>query len=129
MQRLSLLGAVMVAVLGCAAVGSLTPSSTTHAIIDDVSGRPPIIAGYCITQVDGHGVERARSHVITYVPVAIVPPGKHTLTLELKDGETPTTTTVSASFVAGKRYRIRRQDDAIVVLEDEDDRHSSGIMY
>jgi hypothetical protein len=119
----------MVAVLGCAAVGSLTPSSTTHAIIDDVTGNPATVAGYRIAQVDGHDVERARSHVITYVPVAIVTPGKHTLTLEPKDGETPETATVSASFEAGKRYRIRRQSDAIVVVEDEDDRHGSAIMY
>jgi hypothetical protein len=129
MQRLSVLGAVTVAVLGCASLGSLTPSSTSDAVIDDVTGKPPFVAGSCITAVDGHAVDRARGHVVTYVPVAIVTPGKHTLTVKLSDGETPETTTVSASFEAGKRYRIKRNNDSVIVVEDDAGRSRSGVMY
>ena len=58
MQRLLVLGVVALAVLGCASLTSLNPISTTHATIDDVSGKPPFIAGNCITAVDGQAVER-----------------------------------------------------------------------
>ncbi len=129
MQRFSVLGAMAVAVLGCASLNSLKPISTTDAVIDDVTGRAPFIGGSCITAVDGQPVDRARGRVVTYVPVAIVRPGTHTLTVKLPEGETPETMTVSASFEAGKRYRIRRETDRVAVIEDEGGRSKSGVMY
>ena len=62
MKRLAVLGAAMLAFSGCAALSSLTPSSSTHAIIDDVTGNSPIVAGSCITAVDGQAVVRAEPH-------------------------------------------------------------------
>jgi hypothetical protein len=131
MQRLAVVSAFAVAILGCASLGSLTPSSTTHAMIDDVTGGPPLVAGHCIAQVDGQPVVRAEGRMITYIPVVVVTPGEHTLTLELNNGEdTPEKITLTGTFEAGKRYRIKHNvDGALKIIEDEDDRHKSGVMY
>jgi hypothetical protein len=83
-------------------------------MVYDVSGPK---TGYRVVAVDGKAVERAQSPIDTVIPNAVIEPGAHTLSLEHHTG---TTATVSASFEAGKRYRLELKNDEVTVAEDSD---------
>lgn len=103
---------IAIALCGCA---SITPrAEDSHAIVNDVTGRDFECQ---VVAVDGKPVERLGSFfsLRTVIPNAIVEPGVHTLTLEPRSGKN---LTVSASFEAGKRYRIKLENDEVKVVED-----------
>lgn len=108
---------LVVALLGGCASGTLF-SKRSHATINDVSVPGPIDSGYKVVAVDGKPVERLESSVHTVIPFATVESGEHTLSLEPSVGNGLTPTVVTASFEAGKRYRIHREAGAVSVVED-----------
>ena len=91
-----------------------------HATVNDVAVRAPLDSGYQVVAVDGKPVKRARSSIHTVVPFALIEPGSHTLSVEPRSGGTLKATTVSASFEAGKRYRLKLENDEVTVVEDAD---------
>ena len=103
---------------GCVATASRVHGP--HATIDDVAVPATLDSGYKVVAVDGKPVERARSSIDTVVPVAIIQPGTHTLSIEPHFGATLEATTVSAAFEAGKRYRLKFEDEGVTVVEDAD---------
>ncbi len=102
---------------GCSTSRSLAP----HAIVNDVSSvKPAIDSGYRVVAVDGEPVERVRSSTVTMIPDAIIPAGKHTLTLESKDDSSAAQKTATGDFAVGKHYRLTKQGESIVVVEQTD---------
>ena len=121
MRPVLAVGAVTLAACACASCESSTPAAP-HAVINDVAVKHTVDSGYHLVAVDGKPVERVQSDgLITYVPLAIVEPGTHTLSLEPRDGSTPEVTTVTTTLEAGKRYRFKRENNSVTVVEDVDD--------
>jgi hypothetical protein len=105
---------IAIALCGCV---SITPrTADSHAIVNDVTGTD---VEYQVVAVDGKPVERLGSFfsIRTVVPYVVVEPGTHSLSLMPRSGETMT---VSASFAAGKRYRLNQENDVVTVVEDTD---------
>lgn len=98
------------ALSGC--VSSADHFRAQHAIIDDVNAHPPCLSAYCVVAVDGKPAQRAKSSVVTVIPMVVVEPGEHTLTI----GEA----TVTATFEAGKSYLIKSEDGELSVVEKVD---------
>ncbi len=96
----------------CGCVSSTGNFSGRQAIVDDVTGKAPYVTGYCVVAVDGEPVQRAKSSTVTIIPMVIVEPGHHTLTI----GER----TVTATFEAGKSYRIKSENGELSVVEKVD---------
>jgi hypothetical protein len=116
--RYSSAGAIVIAVCGCASTGSLV--SAPHATLNDVAVKMEHEAGYKLVAVDGKPVERRQSRVSSVVPFALIEPGTHKLSLELKKTviSNPELTTITASFEAGKQYRFKVDQDVVTVVED-----------
>ena len=93
----------------CGCVSSTGNVGGRQAIVDDVTGKAPYVSGYCVDAVDGKLVQRAKSSMVTVVPVVVVDPGQHTLTI----GER----TVTGTFEAGKSYRIKSENGELSVVE------------
>jgi len=89
-----------------------------YCLINDVNVAVSSDSGYRLVAVDGKPVKRQSSHWDTVIPYAILEPGVHTLTLERRIGSDATTTKVSASLEAGKRYRFKGEAETVVVVED-----------
>jgi len=99
-----------------------------HAIINDMTVRPEFETGYRVVAVDGKAVERAHgkvpSSISSFAPLAWVPPGKHSLTLQMdsdlkaKNAELPQEVTISAKLEADKKYRIAMKDGTATLVPD-----------
>jgi hypothetical protein len=76
-----------------------------HAVINDIATVGQTGPGYMVTKVDGKPVKRASNSDKTAVPVALVEPGQHELTLKLKGGGGPEVN-ISADIHAHCEYRI-----------------------
>ena len=96
-------------------VGGLSCGSPTARIEDFVlGGRAELLA------VDGQPVGRARSRYVTVVPVALVRPGRHAFLVRMRTGEggvATDTLVVSATVVAGRRYRFEDRDGTLQLIE------------
>ena len=103
---------LIVAIATCGCVSTFDNVSSRHAIINDVTVRDPYLADYCVQAVDGEPVQRVSSPVATMVPLAIAEPGEHTLTIGKSH--------VTAYFESGKSYRIKKENDALSVVEKAD---------
>ena len=115
MLRITAVGIVVI--VGCGCISSAGRSTARYATVDDVTANSPFSSGYCVAAVDGKSVERARSATETVIPLALVDPGEHTLSLHTRGGETPVETNVTAVFEAGKRYRIKNDNGELSVVE------------
>ena len=115
MFRIALAGIVVSALCGC--VSSSGAYGDRHAIVDDITGKAPYLADYCIVAVDGKPVKRARSATVTVIPMALVEPGEHTLTLVVGSEDSLAKSTVTATFEAGKGYRIKSENGELSVVE------------
>lgn len=114
--RITVVGAVVTAICGC--ISSARRLDARYAIVDDVTGKAPSESGYCVVAVDGKPVQRARSGVDTVIPMALIDPGEHELSLNTRNAGSPAETIVSATFEAGKRYRIKNENGEVSVVED-----------
>ena len=103
----SLLSAVMLC--GCS-------EEKPHAVIDDAFP----FTRYQLIAVDGRPVVRGagRSTIATVRPMAIIPPGVHSLTTKCTDGIGVPTATFTANMEAGKRYRIAATGASVVEMGD-----------
>jgi hypothetical protein len=112
------IGLVVLCLCGCTA---LRPRSS-YAIVNDVTNQP-IDAGYRVLDVDGKPVKRTEGIITTVIPMAIVEPGTHTLKIE-PGKDAVQVTTVSASFEAGKLYRIvpDGNNNSVTVVEENSKR-------
>jgi carboxyl-terminal processing protease len=102
------------AALACLALAGLS-CEAPKAVIDDVlSGRARILT------VDGAPVARAHSRVVTMVPSALVPPGRHTFRVRVvSEGDAPEETLlVSATVAAGKWYRFEGAGQTLRLVEE-----------
>lgn len=113
------IGLVALCMCSCTA---LRPRST-YAIVNDITGAETIDSGYLVLAVDGKPVKRTEGIITTVIPMAIVEPGTHTLKIE-PGKDAAQVTTVSASFEAGKLYRIvpDRNNNSVTVVEDNSKR-------
>jgi hypothetical protein len=100
-------------VIACLAGCSRSRSSAGNVLLDDISVRG---SGYRVTRVDGVPAQRAESAVETVVPYVLLTPGEHTLSVEA--GSADRSTTVTAKFESGKRYRLERNAEGLSVVED-----------
>ena len=74
---------------------------------DSVTGAP-----YTITSVDGRPVERVQHGIlITRVPYALIDPGKHTLTLTLREDPEARPIDYEVEILKGLKYRLDQSDD------------------
>ena len=110
MSRVAVSGCFGLLLCGC--VSSTGSVGGRQAIVDDVTGKAPYLSGYCVDAVDGKPVRRATSSTVTVIPMALVDPGRHALTI----GER----TVTAVFEAGKSYRIKNEHGTLSVVEKVD---------
>lgn len=110
MAKISIVGMFLTAVCGCTSAGHL---EARYAVVDDVTDKAPL----GVVAVDGKPVQRLHDSWVTVVPMALVDPGEHTLRLKPHDAESPAETTVSATFEAGKRYRLNRENGEVSVVE------------
>lgn len=84
-----------------------------------MGGRAELLA------VDGGPVTRAHSKYVTMVPFALVDPGSHTFRVRLKadtSGAREETLLVSATVVAGKRYRFENRGSALELVQEREER-------
>ena len=98
----------------CLALAGLS-CEAPKAVIDDVfSHRARILT------VDGAPVTRMHSRVVTMVPSALVPPGRHTFRVRMEaEGDSPEETLlVSATVAAGKRYRFEGAGKTLRLVEE-----------
>ena len=117
MRLFGIVTAIAVLCCGC----STSRQQLPHAIVDDVSSvKPAIDSGYRVMAVDGEPVERMSSSTVTMIPNAIIPEGKHTLTLESKDDSSAPLTTATADFEAEKHYRLEKRGKSVVVVKHTD---------
>src|SRR5690348_8696324 len=78
------IGVALLAIFGCASTKS--GGAKNSSIINDVAVKAPLDSGYRVAAVDGKAPRRAEGgHLRPMVPVVIIPPGVHTLTLEPKE--------------------------------------------
>jgi len=104
--------AVLVALAGCSSV-----PQQQRGIINDVSVSESLDAGYTIVAVDDAKVTRAEpGKSANIAPVAIVPAGLHTLSLEPKVGTAGEPRKISVTIAPNKRYRIAKQADGSLTL-------------
>ncbi len=111
-----LLAFLLFTATGC--VSGTNPFPTDRAIINDVAVRSQLDSGYRVTQVDGQAADRAQSKLVTVVPFVLVKPGERRLGLQPRTGEDLSPIEVTATFDAGKRYRLKRDGDVVTVVED-----------
>ena len=114
--RITGVGVLVTALCGC--ISSAGRPAAQYARVDDVTGEAPFVSGYCVVAVDGKPVQRARSAVDTVIPIALIDPGEHTLSVKIRGAEPPAEMTVSARFEEGKRYRLKRENGEVSVVED-----------
>ncbi|MBC8871357.1 MAG: hypothetical protein H8E44_18175 [Planctomycetes bacterium] len=112
----STVAVILVTALG-GCVSSPLHSVDRHAIVDDVTSKAPYIADNCVVAVDGKPVRRARSPTVTVIPMALVEAGEHTLTLNILSKDSLAYSTVTATFEAGKGYRIKSENGELSVVE------------
>lgn len=112
-------------ILAATACGCLSGSSKRHAIVNDVTTKPPFVCDYGVVAVDGKPVTRCKDSFVTVVPMVELEPGTHTLTVRLadKDGKKAT---VTGDFAAGKGYRIRSENGTLSIVERDDDGQRPG---
>lgn len=116
MVLITAVGILVMACSGC--ISSAGRLDARYAIVDDVTREAPFVSGSCVVAVDGKPVQRARSGVVTVIPMALVDPGEHTLSLKSHDADLPAETTVSATFEACKRYRIKHENGEVSIVEE-----------
>jgi len=105
------------AVVLCLSLAGLS-CEAPKAVIDDV------LEGHArILTVDGRAVARAHSRVVTMVPSALVPPGRHTFRVRIESpGDAPDETLlVSATVAAGKWYRFEGAGQTLRLVEEPPD--------
>jgi hypothetical protein len=95
-------------------------SSAPRALIEDLTESNPTNPSYFVVAVDGKPARRMEGDMIDPTPCVVVTPGNHTLNLEQRTGESPKSATISSSFQAGKRYRIKDEDGEPVIAEAPD---------
>jgi carboxyl-terminal processing protease len=108
----------------CLALAGLS-CETPKAVIDDVlEGRARILT------VDGRAVARTHSRVVTMVPFALVPPGRHTfrVRVESQGGAPEETLLVSATVAGGKRYHFEGAGQTLRLVEEPPDSPADGAM-
>jgi hypothetical protein len=115
MFRITVVGILVTALCGC--ISARGHFGVRHAIVDDVTGKSPFVSGYCVVAVDGKPVRRAKSATVTVIPMALVESGEHTLTLNVGSGDALAESTVTATFEAGKGYRIKSENGKLSVVE------------
>jgi hypothetical protein len=116
MRDYFIIGLIAVALCGCTSPASR--ARNTYALLDDVSVPQEPNYDYKVVAVDGKPVERMHGYLATYVPYAVIEPGNHTLSLDPDVLSTAQATTLSASFEAGKTYRIKRENETVTVVEE-----------
>lgn len=117
MRKVVSLQVILVALVGCATGGNPFPAD--KALVNDVSVSAALDSGYRVSEVDGVPAQRAYSGVVTVVPYVVLTAGEHTLAVESRSGNSLPTAEVTATFEAGKRYRLERKANALLVVEDE----------
>ena len=105
--------ATIILAIACGCASSAARHFVRHALVDDVTARPPLLADYCVVAVDGKPVNRLSC---PYIPVAELEPGIHTLTLRLAEAE-GRQSTVTADFQAGKNYHVKSEDGSLSIVE------------
>jgi hypothetical protein len=111
------IGLALVAIAGCISGKSGGPNNSS--IINDVAVKEPLDSGYRVAAVDGKDPRRAEGgHLRPMVPVVIIPPGVHTLTLEPKEPGELKEVTIIAPIEGGKRYRLKHENDEVTLVND-----------
>lgn len=106
------IGLALMAISGCAKSGGPKNSS----IINDVAVKAPLDSGYRVAAVDGKAAKRAEGK--SMVPVVIVQPGVHTLSLEPKEPGELKEVSIIAPIEGGKRYRLKHENDEVTLVDD-----------
>jgi hypothetical protein len=109
MREVIYAAAMVVLLAGCA---SRSRAPAGNVLLDDISVRG---SGYRVTRVDGVPAQRAESALESVVPYVLLTPGEHTLSVA---GSADRSTTVTAKFESGKRYRLERSAEGLSVVED-----------
>jgi hypothetical protein len=101
--------------IGVVIAMAVTACGPRDATIEDTfGGRARVLA------VDGHAPQRASSKYVTVIPVVVVGPGEHAFRVVLspkESGAPAETLSVSASTLAGRRYRFREGTQGIELIE------------
>jgi len=109
---------ILIVTLGCSAGGRAFPAD--KATINDVAIRSTEDSGYRVVSVDGKPCERAASRYVNVVPLVLVEPGEHELSIEAKDaGSALPPLKVTATVEPGKRYRFAKDGESVAVVEEE----------
>lgn len=117
MTRSLTIGLALVAISGCASTRS--GGARNSSIINDVAVKAPLDSGYRVAAVDGQAARRAEGgHLRPMVPVVIIPPGVHTLSLEPKEPGELKEQTITAVIDGGKRYRLKHENDEVTLVDD-----------
>jgi hypothetical protein len=117
MIRCLTIGVALLAISGCASTKS--GGARNSSIINDVAVKAPLDSGYRVAAVDGKAAKRAEGgHFTTMVPVVIIQPGVHTLSLEPKEPGELKEVTITALIEGGKRYRLKHENDEVTLIND-----------
>ena len=109
---------ILIVTIGCSAGGGAFPEN--KATINDVAIRSTEDVGYRVVSVDGKPCERAASRYVSVVPLVLVEPGEHELSIEAKDaGSALPPLKVTATVEPGKRYRFIKDGESVVVVEEQ----------
>ena len=88
---------MLTAIFGCASTKS--GGANNSSIINDVAVQAPLDSGYRVAAVDGKAARRAEGgHLRPMVPVVIIPPGVHTISLEPKEAGELKEVTITAAI-------------------------------
>jgi hypothetical protein len=115
-MRNAIFGGLLIGLLGCSTVGNLLPAN--RAIVNDCASKIAVESGYQIAEVDGKAAERARSNFVTVVPFVLTEPGEREFTLEARNGNDAPRIKVKAIVAAGKRYVVKKDGEAVVIVEE-----------